>query len=167
MGSFHLVNPHLKGHWGRYLAQSILAVFAMLIVLLFIDSVADAALVAGLGSTVVTAFLHPKAPSGRLRAIVGGHGCGLMVGSVLALMFINYELINASILYFDILIMAAAVGGTILAMGLTDTEHPPAAGIALGMAARPWEISVFLYILIAVLILALIRFAFYKVIKEI
>ena len=82
-------------------------------------------------------------------------------------MFINYELINASILYFDILIMAAAVGGTILAMGLTDTEHPPAAGIALGMAARPWEISVFLYILIAVLILALIRFAFYKVIKEI
>ena len=52
-------------------------------------------------------------------------------------------------------------------MGLTDTEHPPAAGIALGMAARPWEISVFVYILIAVLILALIRFAFYKVIKEI
>ena len=47
MGSFHLVNPHLKGNWGRYLAQSMLAVFAMLMVLLFIDSVADAALVAG------------------------------------------------------------------------------------------------------------------------
>ena len=167
MGSFHLVNPHLKRHWGRYLAQTVLAVFAMLIVLLFIDSVADAALVAGLGSTVVTAFLHPKDHYGRLRAIVGGHGCGLMVGSVLALVFINYELIDSSILYFDILIMAVAVGGTILAMGLTDTEHPPAAGIALGMAARPWEISVFVYILIAVLILALIRFAFYKVIKEI
>tara|TARA_Y100000996_G_C22192383_1_gene507562 strand:+ start:80 stop:583 length:504 start_codon:yes stop_codon:yes gene_type:complete len=167
MGSFHLVNPHLKGNWGRYLAQSMLAVFAMLMVLLFIDSVADAALVAGLASTVVTAFLHPKAPSGRLRAIVGGHACGLMVGSALALVFINYELIAFSIIYFDIIIMAAAVGGAILVMGLTDTEHPPAAGIALGMAGRPWELSIFLYILIAVLILALIRFVFYKVIKEI
>jgi len=54
-----------------------------------------------------------------------------------------------------------------LAMGLTDTEHPPAAGIALGMAGRPWELNIFVYILIAVLILGIIRFIFNKLIKEI
>ena len=63
--------------------------------------------------------------------------------------------------------MAGAVGLTILAMGLTDTEHPPAAGIALGMAGRPWELNIFVYILIAVLILGIIRFIFNKLIKEI
>ena len=139
----------------------------MLIVLLFIDSVANAALVAGLGSTVVTAFLHPQASSGRLRAIIGGHSCGLIVGSILALVFINYELVIITFAYGDILVMAGAVGLTILAMGLTDTEHPPAAGIALGMAGRPWELNIFVYILIAVLILGIIRFIFNKLIKEI
>ena len=147
MGSFHIANPNIRGHWGRYLAQSVLAVFAMLVVLLFIDSVANAALVAGLGSTVVTAFLHPQASSGRLRAIIGGHSCGLIVGSILALVFINYELVIITFAYGDILVMAGAVGLTILAMGLTDTEHPPAAGIALGMAGRPWELNIFVYIL--------------------
>ncbi|MFL2645254.1 MAG: HPP family protein [Dehalococcoidia bacterium] len=167
MGSFHIANPNIRGHWGRYLAQSVLAVFAMLVVLLFIDSVANAALVAGLGSTVVTAFLHPQASSGRLRAIIGGHSCGLIVGSILALVFINYELVIITFAYGDILVMAGAVGLTILAMGLTDTEHPPAAGIALGMAGRPWELNIFVYILIAVLILGIIRFIFNKLIKEI
>ena len=167
MGSFHIANPNIRGHWGRYLAQSVLAVFAMLVVLLFIDSVAHAALVAGLGSTVVTAFLHPQASSGRLRAIIGGHSCGLIVGSILALVFINYELVIITFAYGDILVMAGAVGLTILAMGLTDTEHPPAAGIALGMAGRPWELNIFVYILIAVLILGIIRFIFNKLIKEI
>ena len=164
MGSFHIANPNIRGHWGRYLAQSVLAVFAMLVVLLFIDSVANAALVAGLGSTVVTAFLHPQASSGRLRAIIGGHSCGLIVGSILALVFINYELVIITFAYGDILVMAGAVGLTILAMGLTDTEHPPAAGIALGMAGRPWELNIFVYILIAVLILGIIRFIFNKLI---
>ena len=167
MGSFHIANPNIRGHWGRYLAQSVLAVFAMLVVLLFIDSVANAALVAGLGSTVVTAFLHPQASSGRLRAIIGGHSCGLIVGSILALVFINYELVIITFAYGDILVMAGAVGLTILAMGLTDTEHPPAAGIALGMAGRQWELNIFVYILIAVLILGIIRFIFNKLIKEI
>ncbi len=167
MGSFHIANPNIRGHWGRYLAQSVLAVFAMLVVLLFIDSVANAALVAGLGSTVVTAFLHPQASSGRLRAIIGGHSCGLIVGSILALVFINYELVIITFAYGDILVMAGAVGLTILAMGLTDTEHPPAAGIALGMAGRPWGLNIFVYILIAVLILGIIRFIFNKLIKEI
>jgi len=167
MHSFHIANPNIKGHWGRYLAQSLLAVITMLIVLLFIDSVANAALVAGLGSTVVTAFLHPQASSGRLRAIIGGHSCGLVVGSILALVFINYELVIITFAYGNILVMAGAVGLTILAMGLTDTEHPPAAGIALGMAGRPWELNIFVYILIAVLILGIIRFIFNKLIKEI
>ena len=167
MGGFHLINPNLRGHWGRYIAQSMLAVFAMLAVLFFVDSVSDAALISGLGSTVVTAFLHPNAPSGRLRSIIGGHSCGLFVGSVLALVFINYGLFSFDFQYLDILVMSAAVGGTILLMGFTDTEHPPAAGIAIGMASRPWDLNVFVYIMIAVLILAGIRFAFYKIIKEI
>ena len=58
---FHIVNANLKGHWIRYIVQSIVAMVTMLIILLFVDSITNAALIAGLGSTVVTAFLHPTA----------------------------------------------------------------------------------------------------------
>jgi CBS-domain-containing membrane protein len=164
---FHIVNANLKGHWIRYIVQSIVAMVTMLIILLFVDSVANAALIAGLGSTVVTAFLHPTAPSARLRAIIGGHFCGLVTGSVLAFLLINLAIFGEPGQYLSLLSMAVSVGFVILLMGLTDTEHPPAAGIAIGMAGRSWEIQTFLIIIIAVLILALIRVMFSKYIKDV
>jgi CBS-domain-containing membrane protein len=63
--------------------------------------------------------------------------------------------------------MAVSVGLVILLMGLTDTEHPPAAGIAIGMAGRSWDIQTSLTIIMAVLILALIRVMFSKYIKDV
>ncbi len=55
-----VLDPRFFRYSHRYLLQSGLAALAMLAVLLFVDSLADAALVAGLGSSVLIVFLHPS-----------------------------------------------------------------------------------------------------------
>ena len=57
----------------RYLWQSALAASVMLLVLLLVDSVADAVLAAGLGSSAVIIFVHPNSSGATLRHLVGGH----------------------------------------------------------------------------------------------
>ena len=52
----------------------------MLLVLLLVDSVADAVLAAGLGSSAVIIFVHPNSSGAALRHLVGGHLIGLAVG---------------------------------------------------------------------------------------
>lgn len=60
----------------RYLWQSALAAVVMLIVMLMVDSVADAVLAAGLGSSAVLVFVHPNSSSAALRHLVGRHVLG-------------------------------------------------------------------------------------------
>ena len=50
-----------------YLIQACLAAVSMLLVLLLVDSLADAALAAGLGSSVAIIFIHPSSPRGHYR----------------------------------------------------------------------------------------------------
>ena len=53
--------------------------------------------------------------------------------------------------------LAVSVGLLILAMAITDTEHPPAAGTVLGMGTRPWELDTTGIIIGAVLMLAVFK----------
>ena len=54
---------------------------------------------------------------------------------------------------------ALAVGLAMLLMAITNTEHPPAAGTALGMASRELDILIFLSIIGAVTLLAVMKLA--------
>ena len=53
--------------------------------------------------------------------------------------------------------MAFTVGLLILVMGTTDTEHPPAARIAIEMASRRWTPEVFGGILGSIVLLGVIK----------
>ena len=54
--------------------------------------------------------------------------------------------------------LAVSVGLLILAMAITNTEHPPAAGTVLGMGTRPWELDTTGIIIGAVLLLAILKY---------
>ena len=54
---------------------------------------------------------------------------------------------------------AAAVGAAMLLMAITNSEHPPAAGTALGMASREFDVLIFLSIIGAVALLAVMKLA--------
>ena len=58
---------------------------------------------------------------------------------------------------FHALMMALSVGVLILVMAVTDTEHPPGAGIAIGMSSREWTPEVFGAILGALVLLGVIK----------
>ena len=59
---------------------------------------------------------------------------------------------------FD-LSLATAVGVAMLLMAITNSEHPPAAGTALGMASREFDILIFFSIIGAVILLAVMKLA--------
>ena len=144
-GSPYLLDPKFRLKFRQYFFQAALATIAMAVILLFVDSLSTAAVAAGLGSSVIGIFINPTGATARIRAVVGGHTMALLLGSVFSLILFagGIESFIADHSRFHALMMALSVGMLILIMAITDTEHPPAAGIAIGMASREWTPEVF------------------------
>jgi len=134
----------------------------MLVILLFVDSLADAALAAGLASSVVILFVHPSTSAAKARSVIGGHTLALLFGvgcSILIFHSSAGEFI-AQNQFFSDLALATSVGLVILIMAVTNTEHPPAAATVFGMAIQtidPLRTAVFIA---AIILLALIHYIF-------
>ncbi len=148
----------VRSPWA-FAIQAGLATLVMLAILTFVHSLSTAALAAGLASSVVGVFIGPSNPTARIRALVGGHGVALALGSIFsALLFLAS--VEAFLNDKEILLhlsFALAVGISMLLMAITNSEHPPAAGTALGMASREFDILIFFSIIGAVTLLALMK----------
>ena len=86
------------------------------------------------------------------RHVLGGHAACALVGSVAALL-LSTAPGEALAEDFGLLTEAAAalaVGFGIVLMGLTDTEHPPAAGTALGLAIVDFDATLLLVLVASV-----------------
>ncbi len=141
--------------------QAGLATLVMLAILAFVHSLSSAALAAGLASSVVGIFIGPSNRTASVRSVVGGHVLALLLGSAFsAALFLGpVEAFLAATSIMLNLSLAAAVGCAMLLMAITNTEHPPAAGTALGMASREFDILIFLSIIGAVTLLAVMKLA--------
>ena len=143
-----------------YLWQSGLAVITILGVLLLMDSVADAALAAGLGSSAVIVFVHPTSRSASLRNLIGGHVLGLLVGTLASFLLFQsgWLPVAAELSHWAADIIAAGVLGVVIVlMAATDTEHPPAAATALGFALQSLALQLTILFVGAVLVLAVAK----------
>ena len=153
------VDPQFSRHSHRYLFQAGLAAVGMFAVLLFVDSLSDAALAAGLGASVLIVFVHPSSHAAQPRCLIGRHALAILVGSAFSLILFAAPV--ASFLEnlgpVRDLSLALSAGVLILVMAVTDTEHPLAAGTVLGMSTRNWEPSTTAIIITAVLLLAVIK----------
>ena len=153
----------------RYLWQSAIAALVMLLVLLLVDSVADAVLAAGLGSSAVIIFVHPNSSSAALRHLVGGHLIGLAVGMFSAFVLFHSGWVNVPP---DVEHWAADVGAAItlglviLLMSVTDTEHPPGAATGLGFALQSLEPTLLLLFMVSVLALAASKVVFRRSLRD-
>ena len=145
----------------RFVIQAGLATLVMLAILTFVDSLSTAAIAAGLASSVVGVFIAPSNPAARIRSVVGGHAVALGLGSLFAVLLflapVETFLGEREILLH--LSLAMAVGLSMLLMAITNTEHPPAAGTALGMASREFDLLIFFSIIGAVALLAVMKLA--------
>jgi CBS-domain-containing membrane protein len=159
-----LIDRRFRAHPLRYVFQSLLAAVAMVIALLVVDVVAHTVLVAALGSTAFVVFTMPNERTSGPRFVLGGYVIGLGAGVLTWLLFdvsfrtLGLEMLGAHRGLGMVLFGGLAVGLSIFLMVVTNTEHAPAAGAALGVVVNPqWDIRVLLVILLAVAALCLCK----------
>lgn len=142
-----------------YIFQSLLAVVTLSLILYFVEVLTHAAVVAALGSSVFIIFAMPHSITARPRRLIGGHIVGLLSGILCRYIFLISPLSRYIVgrEFLTLFVYALAVGLAIFLMAITNTEHPPAAGTALGIVAHQWSYPVVFFILLSVIGLAVVR----------
>ncbi len=138
--------------------QSILATLSVFIVLYFL-SLQHAVIIASIGATAFIVFTMPDNITAQARNVIGGQLVGLLYGFL-------FSLIPQPTLIYSIIVYSLAVGATIFTMVVTNTEHPPAAGTALGVAMTGISLDVFIAVIISVILLSLIHRFFRSHMKD-
>jgi CBS-domain-containing membrane protein len=142
----------LRLYWKNYLLQSFLAclsVFALLIIL----HLQNVVVIASIGATAFIVFTMPDDLTAKPSHVVTGHLVGFCSGALCALISHPHFLSAA-------LVGSLAVGLSILIMVITDTEHPPAAGTALGVALSGFSLTLLLSVLTSIVALSVIHKVF-------
>ncbi|MGC9366445.1 MAG: HPP family protein [bacterium] len=145
----NILDPKFGPHWLSYIFQSLLATVAIFVVLITLRQ-QNLLVAASLAATAFTVFVIPNSMAASSRNVVGGHVVGLIFGSLFALFPQNTDLAMD-------LMHALAVGSSILVMSVTNTEHPPAAGTALGVVIAGFSYRIVLGVVMGVAILAMIH----------
>ena len=154
-----LVDRRFRRHWKNYLFQCALSILALLLILLVMDVVLRAVIVVAIASSAFIVFVTPHSAASRPRRVIGGHVVASAIGSGLAMLYLVSgfgEMVAGSHLAVDIMAVLS-VGMSILVMVLTDTEHPPAAGTALGLVVSGWSPSSVLFVLLGAVLLSLVH----------
>ena len=156
--SFIKMAEEFRLYWKHYVLQSILATCSVFIVLYFL-SLQEAVIVASIGATAFIVFTMPNNITAQSRNVIGGHLVGLFYGFL-------FSFIPHSALTFSILIYSMAVGASIFTMVVTDTEHPPAAGTALGVVITGIRLDVLITVVMSIIILSLIHRLFKPYLRD-
>jgi CBS-domain-containing membrane protein len=138
-----------RRHWKHYVLQSVFATVVMVAVFMVL-TMENVVVVASLGSTAFVIFAMPNSITAKPQNVIGGNIVGLISGSVCALIPQPYFIVS-------LLAYALAVGISIFVMVVTDTEHPPASGLALGLAITGFSWDVGIAIVTAVVVLSLVH----------
>ena len=154
-----LLDRRLRHHPRSYIFQSALCMLALLAIILVLDVVLQAAIVVGVASSAFIVFMLPHSRASSPRRVIGGHAVAVAVGTGLALLYTVPGWGDLAVMSpaFQNLIAVLAVGLGFLVMILTNTEHPPAAGTALGLVVADWTFSAALFVLVGMLMLSSIH----------
>lgn len=145
----------------NYLFQCGMATIALIVILLIENAVLRAAIVVAVASTALTIFVVPDSVASSPRRVIGGHAVAVVTGSIFSsvLLIPAFESLSPQSIYITDIMAAVSVGGGMLVMVSTNTEHPPAAGTALGLVIHGWSWSAVLFIMSSALILSVLRMA--------
>lgn len=145
-------------YWKNYVVQSLLASLSVFIVIYFL-SMQDAVIIASIGATTFIVYAMPQNITAQPRNVIGGHLVGLFCGFLFSL------IPHPSVLY-STLIYSLAVGTSMFIMVVTDTEHPPASGTALGIALSGITLPVLIVVVVSIVILSAIHRLFKPFLRD-
>ena len=154
-----LTYRRIRHHWTTCLIQCGLSALALLVIILIVDVVLQAAIAVAIASTAFIVFVMPNSRAAAPRRVIGGHVVAVVVSMSLSALQVAPgfgEQVTESHVALD-LVAASSVGLSILLMILTRTEHPPAAGTVLGLVIGGWPISTALLVLLGAVVLAVVH----------
>jgi len=155
---FKNIKREFKGHAGNYVFQCLLATITVFIIL-YILTLQNVVIVASMGSTAFVVFALPRSVSAQPKCVIGGNLVGLLCGTLCSLFTIASDLLT-------LVLYAVAVGLSIFIMVIINTEHPPASGLALGVAIRGYSLKVALTVITFSILLSIVHIIFKKQIKD-
>ncbi len=120
--NIYFLSKKFKERWFNYLWQSAAAGLLTFVVLYVFFEIIALIILAGVGSTFFTIFALPGNRTADNRNIIGSYLICIVVG--LSCTYIASPSLSGGV----------AIGLSAFLMVVTDTEHPPAAGVALGLS---------------------------------
>lgn len=157
---WRLFDPGFKENRSHYIIQCLMATIAIGIVLLVLDTVTQTVLISALGASTFICFTMPHVKSSGSRYLVGGYILGTCAGGFISLAsdYAAFESLSPQVI--SILFGAVATGLAIFLMVLTDTEHPPAAALALGYVLNEWDALTIFVILTGIISISMFKGVF-------
>jgi CBS-domain-containing membrane protein len=158
-----VVDEGFKRHRARYILQCLLATLVVFVVLLLLDTMSNTTTIAALGASSFIVFTMPHSQISRPRFLIGGYLVGMASGCLCR----KLCLISTLSRHSNALFGAVAVGLAIFIMVITDTEHPPAAGLALGFVLNEeCGLMVLAVVLIGIVSLSVMRTVLKSVLRD-
>ena len=157
--SLNILDRRFPENIPRYMLQAGLAAAAVAGILCTFDAATQMGLVAGLGASAFIAFTMPHTRAAMPRSMIGGYLICITVGIIFHQLAETPGMIRLLQLHDAawVVLVAIGLGAGMLGMVGTNSEHAPAAGIALGMMLNPWTYLTVAYVLLGVAILSLLR----------
>lgn len=154
-----LFDKNLKPKMKNYLFQCGLAILSLIAILMVQSALFSEAIVVSVASAAFTIFVFPDSIASTPRRVIGGQLVAILAGAMFfAILNIPaLESATETMTMVPSVAAALAVGLSILIMVATNTEHPPAAGVALGIVIDPWQWSAIAFVLVGALGLSVIR----------
>ncbi len=120
--NLYLISRNFKGKWVNYVLQSAVAGIVTVSFLFIYYELVTLVIIASVGSTFFTVFATPELRTAQTRNVIGSYVICIIVG--ISCFHLSPVVISGGL----------AVGAAAFFMVITDTEHPPAAGVALGLS---------------------------------
>ncbi len=143
----------------RYILQCGIATLSVFIVLLILGNMSNAVIIAALGSSAFIVFTMPESRVSRPRFLIGGYLVGIVTGLICYYLSLLTLLTSISIVHEYSLVVfgSLSVGLAIFTMVITDTEHPPAAGLSLGLILSEWSYMTIFLAIVGIITLSVIK----------
>ena len=153
-----IIDQHARVHLPQYLKQCLMATMVVVAILTLLDVAKYPVVVASLGASSFVVFAIPRSYSASTFRISGGYAVGIGVG--VGMHYLERVLSSSEILPegpLGILLGGMAIGLSIFLMVIFNCEHPPAAGLSLGLIFNPWTVEGLAVILSSVVSLCLCK----------
>lgn len=148
------LDEKFKEHKFQYIIQTLLMGFSVMGILVLLDLFAEAAMIASFGASSFIVFTIPHNNIARAKYVIGGSSLGILTAFIMHI-FSLLTGINQS--KYGIIYGAIAVTISMFLMVITDTEHPPGAGLALGLMLDGFDYRTAIITFLALVMLSLVR----------